>query len=255
MLTPLPLAPWPYPLLFAHRGGGRHAPENTVAAIVAGAKHGYRAVEFDVKLSRDDRAFLLHDDTLDRTTNGTGAAQSLDYAELATFDAGSWHSAAFVGEPMPRFASAIAALKQHALLSNVEIKPCPGREAATGRQVATECMTAWAGAAIPPLVSSFSHSALLAAREAAPTLPLGWLTKTPTPADFLGAEALACVSMHFWAGAANAALIADIHARGLRALVWTVNDLEKANQLIDWGVDGIFTDELGQFAQALPDRR
>src|SRR5262249_27352912 len=79
---------WPYPKLFAHRGGGKLAPENTLAAMRLGQSLGYRAVEFDVKLSRDGVAMLLHDATLERTTNGKGDAGSCEWELLAKLDAG-----------------------------------------------------------------------------------------------------------------------------------------------------------------------
>ena len=79
---------WPYPRIFAHRGGGTLAPENTLAAFRLGQSLGYRAHEFDVKLSKDNVAVLLHDATLERTTNGTGRAADFDYAQLAKLDAG-----------------------------------------------------------------------------------------------------------------------------------------------------------------------
>jgi glycerophosphoryl diester phosphodiesterase len=77
------MADWPYPRLCAHRGAGKLAPENTLAAFRVGYAHGYRMAEFDVKLSADGVAFLLHDDTLDRTTNARGRADALTMCELA----------------------------------------------------------------------------------------------------------------------------------------------------------------------------
>jgi glycerophosphoryl diester phosphodiesterase len=76
-------SPWPYPRLVAHRGGGVMAPENTLAGFRAGVGYGYRAAECDVKLSADNVCFLLHDDTVDRTTNGQGLAAGLSMAQLA----------------------------------------------------------------------------------------------------------------------------------------------------------------------------
>src|SRR6185295_18645136 len=90
----LTMAPWPFPLWIAHRGAGKLAPENTLAAFRLGASHGHTAFECDVKLSADGVLFLLHDDTLDRTTSGRGAAGPRPWAELSRLDAGSWHSAA-----------------------------------------------------------------------------------------------------------------------------------------------------------------
>src|SRR6187549_733019 len=97
---------WPYPRLIAHRGGGSLAPENTLAAIRTGHARGFTAVEFDVMLARDNVPMLMHDDNVDRTTSGRGAMTTHDSAALARLDAGSWHSAAFKGEPVPTFAAA-----------------------------------------------------------------------------------------------------------------------------------------------------
>ena len=80
------LPAWPYPRLAAHRGAGKLAPENTLAALRLGHAHGYRMAEIDVKLSADGVAFLLHDDTLDRTSNGRGRADALTWRELAQLD-------------------------------------------------------------------------------------------------------------------------------------------------------------------------
>ena len=82
---------WPYPRLVAHRGAGRIAPENTLTAMRVGHAHGYRMIECDVKLSADGVAFLLHDATLERTTNGRGRADARGWRELAQIDAGGWH--------------------------------------------------------------------------------------------------------------------------------------------------------------------
>ena len=91
---------WPYPRWVAHRGAGKLAPENTLAAFRLGARYGYRMFECDVKLSSDEVPFLLHDATLDRTTNGCGIAGQLSWAELSRLDAGSWHSRSYAGEPI-----------------------------------------------------------------------------------------------------------------------------------------------------------
>ena len=89
---------WPYPRWVAHRGAGKLAPENTLAAFRLGASHGYRMFECDAKLSADGVVFLLHDATLERTTNGHGVAGDHDWSALSRLDAGSWHSRAFAGE-------------------------------------------------------------------------------------------------------------------------------------------------------------
>lgn len=243
---------WPYPKLFAHRGGGRLAPENTLSAIRLGQSIGYRAAEFDVKLTRDDVAILLHDATLDRTTSGHGLAGDRDWAELAGLDAGAWHSETYRGEPLARFDEAAKALLSGGSLANVEIKPSPGRERETGLKVAAATVALWAGASAPPLLSSFSLEALLAAKEVAPVLPRGWLVDAPAEEDFDRLDRLEAVSLHFSHRYATPVLLDRIHASGRRAMVWTVNEVPTAEALLAWGVDGLFTDNLREFAVRFP---
>src|SRR5262245_53987731 len=133
-----PLPPWPYPRLAAHRGAGKLAPENTLAAFRLGYSHGYRMAEFDVKLSADGIAFLLHDATLDRTTDQRGRADALTWRELSLLDAGSWHSPAYAGEPLPSLETIARWSCAHGVAVNIEIKPTRGRERETGAAVALD---------------------------------------------------------------------------------------------------------------------
>ncbi|RQS72245.1 glycerophosphodiester phosphodiesterase [Burkholderia sp. Bp8963] len=238
-------AVWPYPRVVAHRGGGTLAPENTLAALDEGARRGHRMVEFDAKLSADDVTFLLHDDTVDRTSNGHGAAARMRYAELAALDAGSWFDARFAGERMPTLDAAAARCLALGLAANVEIKPCAGRERETGRRVAADAAAYWRGAAMPPLLSSFSFDALQQARDAAPDLPRGMLYET-VPDDWRAqaVDALGCVSLHADHQSLDEPLVRAIRAAGLRILAYTVNDLARAQQLVRWGVDAICTDRI-----------
>lgn len=235
---------WPYPRIVAHRGGGALAPENTLAAIDTGAGLGLKMIEFDAKLSADGIVFLLHDDTVDRTSNGRGAAAGKTYAELSALDAGRWFDARFSGARMPTLAQVHTRCTALGLAANIEIKPCPGRESATGRAVADEAAQLWRHAALPPLLSSFSFDALAAARDAQPDLPRGLLFGA-VPADWREqTDALACVSLHADHRKLDARLVADIKAAGLFILVYTVNDPERARTLAQWGVDAICTDRI-----------
>ena len=244
---------WPYPRIFAHRGGGSLAPENTLAAIRLGQSLGYRAHEFDVKLSRDDVALLLHDETLERTTNGKGRAADFEYDELRGLDAGRWHSELYKGEPLPTFEDAAKLLRSQKTMANVEIKPTPGFDWRTGTHVALHSQQLWAGADAAPLLSSFSFEALMAAKEAAPSLPRGWLIKQFTDADWDRLEELEAASLHTDHRRIALDDIARIKERGYRVFVYTVNDIEVARTFLDAGVDGIFTDNLRDFAQRFPD--
>lgn len=242
------LPSWPYPRIVAHRGGGSLAPENTLAAIETGAALGLQMIEFDAKLSSDDVVFLLHDDTVERTSNGRGAAARTPYAQLAALDAGSWFDRRFTDERMPTLSQVYERCAAHGLAANIEIKPCPGRETRTGTLVAREAARLWASRderqSPLPLLSSFSFDALLAARDAQPALPRGLLFDA-VPSDWRAqTDALACVSLHANHRRLDEQLVGEIKAAGLFVLAYTVNNPERARTLAQWGVDAICTDRI-----------
>ena len=233
---------WPYPRHAAHRGAGKLAPENTLAALKHGCTFGYRMAEFDVKLSADGVAFLLHDATLQRTTNGWGRADALTWRELAQLDAGSWHSAEYAGEPLPTLGAVASYCCANDVAVNIEIKPTPGRERETGAAVAIDASLLWSEAGAVPLLSSFSELALAAAQEAVPDLPRAYLF-TRLPADWRErCVALGCVAVDIKHTLLKPAIIDAAHDAGLAVLSWTVNDPRRAQQLAQWGVDTIITD-------------
>lgn len=236
------LPPWPYPRRCAHRGAGKLAPENTLASLRLGHSHGYRMAEIDVKLSADGVPFLLHDATLDRTTNGTGRADAMTWRELSRLDAGSWHSPPYAGEAIPTLAAVARWCRANGVALNIEIKPTPGRERETGAAVAIDAAALWKGSDVPPLLSSFSATALEAALETVPALPRAWLTET-LPADWRErCRALGCVAIDAKHALLRESVVRDAHAAGLRVAAWTVNDVKRAADLAAWGVDTVITD-------------
>jgi glycerophosphoryl diester phosphodiesterase len=235
-------SPWRRCRWLAHRGGGNLAPENTLAAFRLGHRHGCKAFECDVKLSADGVAFLLHDTTLERTTGEIGVAGDRTWAELATLDAGSRHSAAFAGERIPTLETIAQFCIATGSLLNIEIKPTPGVDALTGQRVAAEAARLWQGQAQLPLLSSFSVDAVAAAREAAPGLPRALLLDALTPGWFEQAQALGCVAVVADFVLVDAQWVERLHAVGLVAMAYTVNDALVAERLFGWGVDALFTD-------------
>ena len=236
------LPPWPYPKLAAHRGAGKLAPENTLAAFRLGYRHGYRMAEFDVKLSADGIAFLLHDATLDRTTNARGRADALTWRELSQLDAGSWHSPAYAGEPLPALATVARWSRANGVAVNIEIKPTPGRERETGAAVAVAAKALWSGEPVPPLLSSFSDAALEAARDAAPELPRAYLTEA-LPDDWRERlMKLGCIAVDIEHTLLTKARVDEFHGAGMRIATWTANDPAKVADLLAWGVDTLITD-------------
>jgi glycerophosphoryl diester phosphodiesterase len=245
-------AKWPYPRIFAHRGGGSLAPENTLSAIRLGQSLGFKGHEFDVKLSKDGVAILLHDDTVERTTTGAGRAADLTWSELLNLDAGGWHSPLFRGERVPSFEEVAQQLRSKGTHANVEIKPSPGHERETGEKVSQQAQVLWSDAEVAPLLSSFSFEALMAAKQAAPDLPRGWLVKQFAEADWERLAALEAASLHTDHTKFDLARLAGLHGKGYRVMLYTVNDPEVAKRLLAAGVDGLFTDNLKEFATRFP---
>jgi glycerophosphoryl diester phosphodiesterase len=239
---------WPLPLWIAHRGAGKLAPENTLAAFRVGAGHGYRAFECDVKLSADGVPFLLHDARLDRTTAERGVAGERSWAELSRTDAGGWHSRAFAGEPPPSLEAVARYVQRNGFALNIEIKPTPGLEETTGRVVGEACARLWRDASAPLLFSSFRPEALQGARETAPGIARALLVDTPWPGWFEMAQSLACVAVVTNYNLMDAALVMRLHGAGLRALCYTVNDPAEARRLVGLGIDGIITDAVDRFS-------
>lgn len=244
------MKPWPYPRWIAHRGAGKLAPENTLAAFRLGAHHGYRMFECDAKLSADGTVFLLHDATLERTTNGTGTAGEQSWAALSQLDAGSWHSRAYAGETVCTLKALSGWCRANGFLLNIEIKPTPGQERATGAEVAREAARLWSGAATPPLLTSFRPDALAAAQEAEPHLPRGLLLDSLWNGWENIARSLDCVALVCNHALWDTVLVEKARGMGLRQLSYTVNDEWAAQRLIDLGTDGIITDAVDRFAPA-----
>lgn len=242
---------WPYPKLIAHRGAGRHAPENTLSSIRLGAQCGFSMMEYDVKLSKDGIAILLHDDTVDRTSNGNGSAGAKTFNELALLDVGAWHSQRYAGESIPTLQSIAAYTLANGIRSNIEIKPCTGNEAETGKEVARMAQALWANADVPPLLSSFSEAALEAAMKEAPGLPRALLIENEVPADWLSrVKRLECVGLNLNHNFTTLPLVQTIQDAGYTLAVWTVNDPARLRELLDWGCNGVVTDEVTSISPA-----
>jgi glycerophosphoryl diester phosphodiesterase len=234
---------WPFPRVLGHRGGGTLAPENTLAGLRTASHYGFQGVEFDAKLTRDGVAILLHDDTLDRTTNGGGPVAQADWVALRCLDAGGWRDARFTGEPIPTLEAALRLCHDLGLWPNVEIKPCPGREEETGAVVARQVLRHWQGVT-PPLLSSFSPVSLAAARDEARELPRALLVGD-VPVDWREQiDRLDCFALHCHYRAATQAFLAQAAAHARPVLCYTVNRAALARKLQSLGVSALVTDRL-----------
>ena len=233
---------WPYPTWVAHRGAGKLAPENTMAAFRLGARHGYRMFECDAKLAADGVPFLLHDDTLERTTNGLGPAGALSWPALQALDAGSWLGPAYAAEPIASLEALCAWARANGHLLDVEIKPSPGADEATGRAVAAFCETHWPVGEVPPLLTSFKPHALQAAQATGPRLPRGLLLDRLWDGWFEAARQLGCTALVLKHTLVDAALVKRAHGARLRVGVYTVNAAADVARVRAAGVDMVVTD-------------
>lgn len=255
MTQPVTPNHWPYPRWIAHRGAGKLAPENTLAAFRVGAGFGYRMFECDVKLSSDDVPFLMHDDTLERTTN---AQDNMDlghsavggdhpWGTLAQLDAGNWHSNAFAGETLPSFAAIARYCLVNDYFLNIEIKPTPGLERHTGEVVAKLAARLWQNASVAPLLTSFDVPSLEGAQEVQPGLPRGLLLKHLWPGWLETALRLGCVAIVCDHVLWNTSSMTQAKNAGFKTLSYTVNDFDTVQRLTALGIDGIITDRVDLF--------
>lgn len=232
---------WPYPRLIVHRLGGALAPENTLAGLAVAARLGCRAVEFDVMLSRDGAPFVIHDETLERTTSGNGRVAETDAAALRLLDAGAKHHAAFAGERIPTFAAVLEACERYGILPNVEIKPAKGFDVETAEATVRTITGHWRGAVLP-LLSSFSYAALETVHNIAPQLPRA-LEVVEVPADWLvQVKALGCAGFHASVADNDLEILRECRRHGVQMAIWTVNNRQLAEALFAAGMDAVFSD-------------
>jgi len=247
-------AMWAFPKVVAHRGGGKLAPENTLAGIRCGLEYGFHAVEFDVMLTADNVPILMHDANLGRTVSGIGSVANLAAETITAMDAGAWFDEAFRGEPVPTFAQAIEFCTSHQIWMNVEIKPVPGFEVQTGqvagamikRVFATEISHHRIGVNdVPlPLLSSFSLDALMAAKAEAPEIPRAYLVDV-IPRDWQASLVeIGAVALHVNHKNLTEALAREVKNAGYGLFCYTINNPARACEMIAWGVDAFCTDRI-----------
>lgn len=230
-------------LNIAHQGANKLAPANTIPAFLKAAELGADGVELDAHLSADGVPVVIHDSTVDRTTDGSGRVADLPLAALKELDAGSWFDPAFAGERIPTLEEVFATVGDR-LLINVELKVSPRED--RGLEAAVVGLVERYGLADRILVSSFNPLALRRVRRLAPHLPLGFLYY-PAPlfrlARFLAwlMRDLRPEFSNLYGPLIRPAIVRRTHARGQRLIAWTVDEVDAMRQLVTWGVDGIIT--------------
>jgi glycerophosphoryl diester phosphodiesterase len=224
----------------AHRGASADAPENTIAAIRLAAEQGAKAVEIDVSISADGIAYVHHDDTLNRCTDGHGYLCAHKAEQLDALKAGVLFTD-YATEPLPRLTSVLDCVQELGMALNLEIKPTPGLEEPTATIVCQTIAAHWHGTNTL-LYSSFSREALATAMQLQPEIPRA-LIVCAIPSNWLEQlQAYDCSNLHFAAPLANKEVIHSIRNAGYGLYCFTVNDADEANSLFDYGVDGVFSD-------------
>jgi glycerophosphoryl diester phosphodiesterase len=237
------------PLVVAHRGGSVAAPENTLAAFRTAIAHGVTAAECDVHLSADGAVVVIHDPTLDRTTNGTGPVAAKTLAELRALDAGAWMSPAFAGEHIPELRELLA-LAAGRLTLLVELKADAGLEDEVVALLAAEHRS-------DVILTSFDPERLARTKTLSPslaTLLLGRHHRPGPPILVETAVELEAAAVGVEQDGIDRAFVEAAHRAGLGVFAWTVNDTDAARRLAGLGVDGIITDQPDRIAAALDAR-
>jgi glycerophosphoryl diester phosphodiesterase len=227
-----------------HRGASGLAPENTLAAFQIALDLGVDGVEFDVQMTRDGHLVVAHDEELDRTTSGSGLLRELSIAELQVLDAGGWFAEDFKGERIPSLPELFDFMRGNDLLLFLELKDpaqYPGMEQAVADLIRKYDFVERVQ------VRSFDHSALHVFHRIAPEMSISelWYERIPSPEETHFPTIDVLYQLYTLEN------LAEIHARGQKATAWTVNDMEAARQLIDWGIDSITTDYPDQVLKLL----
>lgn len=234
--------PLKLPKIIGHRGCAGYAPENTLEGIHTAADLGIEWVELDVKLTKDEIPIIFHDDTLDRTTSGSGNVADKTYEEIKELDAGSWYGESFIGAKIPTLEETVDVLINRGLGLNLEIKPCPGREKDTAEVALDLLSTIWDDHD-RLLISSFQHVSLEAAFDIAQDWHRGLLLPEEWPENWADlAKYLDVSAVNVNAKTVTRTQVESIMDLEKPILAYTVNAPDQVRTLQGWGVDGFFSD-------------
>ena len=234
-------------MAIAHRGASSYAPENTLAAFDLALEMGARHLELDVHASADDRLVVIHDDTVNRTTDGSGAVAGYTFSALSGLDAGSWFGAAFAGQRIPALDEVLDRYGRRAHL-HVEIK---GRSAALAQRTVDAILRR--GLADEVTLTSFQIERLEEVRACAPALATGWLVAEATGAVIARARALGLAQLCPKAGTVTPELVSRLRAEGFVVRAWGVSTEALMERVVRAGADGMtvnFPDRLIAYLSA-----
>jgi glycerophosphoryl diester phosphodiesterase len=234
-------------MVIAHRGASSYAPENTLAAFDLALRMGVRHIELDVALTSDDHIVVIHDDKVDRTTNGTGLVTSHTLAALRELDAGSWFGAQFKDERIPTFDEVLARCKGRAHI-HTEIK---GKSPSLSERTAD--LIRKHGMQEQVTVTSFQSVRLEEMRAYAPEFPMGWLVREVNDSIIAQAHAIGVTQFCPRADTVTPELVHRLHGEGFVVRAWGVSTEELMQRVVQAGVDGMtvnFPDKLIAYLEA-----
>jgi glycerophosphoryl diester phosphodiesterase len=242
------------PIIFGHRGACAHAPENTLASFRLAVEEGADFIELDAKLSKDQQVMVIHDPTVDRTTNGKGKVNELTLTDLKTLDAGSHFDSKFAGEKLPTLDEVFKAVGKQ-IYVNVELTNYSSKNDALIPLVAEVVKANQMEDRV--IFSSFLPKNLAEMRKLIPQAPMAILCLSGLAG--LLSRSFLCLGVspkivHPYLADTSAALVKREHKRGRRVHVWTVNEETDMERLLKMGVDGIFTDDPGKANKILTRR-
>ncbi len=228
------------PLVIAHRGGNKWAPENTMSAFAKSLKAGADGVELDIHRCKSGELIVIHDETLERTTNGSGFVKDKTWDELKNVSAGKWYSAEFENERLPLLKDVLT-LADGKMIVDIEIKNAPIEYPGIEDDLASLLKDYKYPDKI--LISSFDHELIRRVHEKLPNIEVAFLdagivADVGEYASKIGAKAWNAGYSELRADAVSRA-----HKSGLAVNVWTVNGNQKWDQAMDMKVDGIVTDD------------
>lgn len=236
------------PLLIAHRGGSREVPENTMAAFRHAVSLGMRLVELDVQMTSDGELVVIHDDTVDRTTNGSGPVGTFTLEELKKLDAGSWFAPQYAREQIPTLREVLDLCTSTGVGVVVEIKH-PEMYPQLEEKVVALIGEMWLRGAENIWCISFDHEAIRRIRKLDPVLPLGYLLPPGTEQFVFPDDTVQAFCPYYKSPLQHPEQVAEAHEMGKLVLVYTVDEPEEIRALAAVGVDGMVTDVPGALQQ------
>ncbi len=228
----------------AHRGASAYAPENTIAAFDKAVEMKADYIEIDVQRSKDGKLVLIHDTTVDRTTDGSGKVGNFTFKELRNLDAGSWKGEQFAGAQIPTFDEILD--RYHGRIGIlIELKApelYPGIEENVAKELKERNLDKPQNEKI--IVQSFNHESMKKMNELLPKVPIGVLTSSRADATEQALQEFLTYADYFNPsyGIVTEDLVNQVHSLGMKIGSWTVRSQEAADFLLDVGVDAIITD-------------